>query len=51
MIDDSTTGMLKFWTEQELREICIRMGLKNWKQKRTLRFIMFAVQKPTETSY
>lgn len=45
--DEGQSSAYKFWNEQELKEICTRMGLKGWQQRRNLRFIMFAVQKPS----
>lgn len=43
---DASPGPYRWWNEQELREICGRMGLKMWTRHRRLRFIMFSVTKP-----
>lgn len=51
VLDNSQNSAYKFWNEQELKELCTRMGLKGWQQKRNLRFIMFCVQKPESSSY
>ncbi len=43
---DGGSGPYRWWNEQELREICARMGLKFWQSTRTFRFILFTVTKP-----
>jgi hypothetical protein len=37
----------RWWSEQELREVCERMGLKTWHCQRNLFFILFSVTKPS----
>merc|ERR1711879_433620 len=36
----------KFWEEQELKDLCTALGLKDFRREREQRFIMFAVTKP-----
>ena len=43
---DGDQGPYRWWNEQELKEICARMGLRFWQSKRTFRFIFFTVAKP-----
>ena len=47
---DRPGGPYRMWSEDELREICSRMGLVNWRRDRRLRFILFSVTKPLSDS-
>jgi len=41
------TANFRWWSEQELREICERVGLRSWQCNRKLSFILFKVTKPS----
>ena len=38
---------MRYWEEEELRELCCTVGLQNFKRDRRWRFIMFSATKPT----
>ncbi|GMH45821.1 hypothetical protein BSKO_13784 [Bryopsis sp. KO-2023] len=44
--NDSTSTIMKAWEEQELRDLANLVGLKDFKCRRTNRFIMFSATKP-----
>lgn len=41
-----TNSTYKWWEEQELRDLCEAVGLVKFQRERSMRFIMFSVQKP-----
>jgi len=38
----------KFWEEDELKDLCLAVGLTDYRREREQRFIMFAVSKPRQ---
>jgi len=43
---EPTNGAYKWWSEQELKDLCNSVGLVDFRRSRSNRFIMFAVSKP-----
>ena len=37
---------MKYWEEQELRDLCASVGLQDFRRDRTWQFILFAATKP-----
>lgn len=37
---------MKYWEEQELRDLCEAVGLQGFQRERSWQFIMFSARKP-----
>ncbi len=37
---------MKYWEEQELRDLCESVGLQEFRRERSWQFILFAATKP-----
>lgn len=46
----STNGAYRWWSEDELRDVCAAAGLVDFRRWRRNRFIMFSVRKPAPTT-
>ena len=46
MPDLMAADTMRWWQEDELRDLCISVGLQGFERKRDNRFILFCVRKP-----
>ena len=42
------SGTIRYWEEDELRDLCAAAGLQGFRRERASRFILFSAVKPGE---